>query len=384
MKMLALQCKLKRTEPLALRGYRRELMKGIACLAVILLAGSALPAGAQRPPAAVGYTEARRHQIRQSLTLPGEVATDRTSLVASEISGLVEEFPVRDGDRIEKGQLLARLRTRSREIELAATEAQLKEAEARRKLAERNFQRARELFDSGVFSRQQFDDTRYELNAWEGRVENLKSQIERIRYDIESSAIKAPFSGVVVARHTEVGQWLGVGDAVVELLSLDELVVEAEVPEQYFEAIRPGAPASVRFDALAGRTVRGRISAVIPKADEQARTFPVRIRVPSDGLAVGLLAQVRLDGVSRRGASARAATVVPKDAVVRRGPQTLVYVLDGDGTAKPVPVQLGAAAGDWVEVKGPIAPGAKVITRGNERLRPGQKVQGRPVEYPAP
>jgi len=384
MKMLALQCKLKRTEPLALRGYRRELMKGIACLAVILLAGSALPAGAQRPPAAVGYTEARRHQIRQSLTLPGEVTPNRTSLVASEISGLVEEFPVRDGDRIEKGQLLARLRTRSREIELAATEAQLKEAEARRKLAERNFQRARELFDSGVFSRQQFDDTRYELNAWEGRVENLKSQIERIRYDIESSAIKAPFSGVVVARHTEVGQWLGVGDAVVELLSLDELVVEAEVPEQYFEAVRPGAPASVRFDALAGRTVRGRISAVIPKADEQARTFPVRIRVPSDGLAVGLLAQVRLDGVSRRGASARAATVVPKDAVVRRGPQTLVYLLDGDGTAKPVPVELGAAAGDWVEVKGPIAPGAKVITRGNERLRPGQKVQGRPVEYPAP
>ena len=349
-----------------------------------MFAGLVLPLRSERPPAAVGYTEARQHRIRQSLTLPGAVTSNVTSLVASEISGLVEEFPVRDGDRIGKGQLLARLRTRSREIELAATQAQLKEAEARRKLAERNFGRAKELFDSGVFSRQQLDDTRYELNAWEGRVENLKSQIERIRYDIDCSEIKAPFSGVVVARHTEVGEWLGVGDAVVELLSLEELVVEADLPEQYFGSVRPGVSASVRFDALGGRTVRGRVSAVIPKADDQARTFPIKIRVPAGGLAVGLLAQVRLDGVSRRSASARAVTIVPKDAVVRRGPQTMVYVLDGDGTAKPVPVRLGAAAGDWVEVKGPIAPGTKVITRGNERLRPGQKVQGQPVEYPAP
>ncbi len=359
-------------------------MRLLAGLAIISVFAAAAPAQPGRPATPVGYTEARQFRIRQSLTVPGSVATNLTSLVASEISGLVEEFPVRDGDRVEKGQLLARLRTRSREIELAATEGQLKEAEARRKLAERNFERARELFDSGVFSRQQLDDTRYELNAWEGRVENLKSQIERIRYDIECSAIKAPFSGVVVARHTEVGQWLGVGDAVVELLSLEELVVEAEVPEQYFDSVRPGVAASIRFDALRGRTVRGRVSAVIPKADNQARTFPVRIRVPSDGLAVGLIAQVRLEGLSRRGSSPRAVTVVPKDAIVRRGPQAMVYVLDGDGTAKPVPVQLGAAAGDWVEVKGPVAPGTKVITRGNERIRPGQKVQGQPVEYPAP
>lgn len=343
----------------------------------------ALPAVPQMPPSPVGFTEARQHRVTGRLSLPGTVTSNVVSLVASEIGGLVVEYPINEGDAVKKGQLLARLNKRSLELSLAAATAQLKEAEARQKLAERNYQRAEELFESQVFSRSQLDDTLFEFNAWQGRIDNLKAEIARIEYDMERSVIPAPFDGVVVAKHTELGEWLGVGDEVVELLSLEALEVVVDVPEQYYRSVRVGGSASLSFEAIPGRTIRGAITAIIPKADEQARTFPVKVRIPDSAgrIGVGMLAQAQLQGLSAGGA-AGSATIVPKDAIVRQGPQTLVYLLDGDGGIKPAPVQTGAGSGAWVEVRGPVKPGDRVITRGNERLMPGQKVRGEEIEYP--
>ena len=171
----------------------------------------------------------------------------------------------------------------------------------------------------------------------------------------------------------------------VELLSLDALELVVDVPEQYYRSVRVGGSASMSFEAIPGRTIRGAITAIIPKADEQARTFPVKVRIPDSAgrIGVGMLAQAQLEGISAAdGGSRAAATIVPKDAIVRQGPQTLVYLLEGEDGVKPAPVQTGAGSGVWVEVRGPVKPGDRVITRGNERLMPGQKVRGEKIEYP--
>jgi RND family efflux transporter MFP subunit len=298
----------------------------------------------------------------------------------------VVECPVRPGDRVRKGDVLVRLNGRSLELALRAAQAQLGEAEARRKLAERHYERARELASSGVFSKQQLDDTLYELRAWQGRIDQLQAEIERIRYDLDRSAILAPFDGVVAAKHTEVGEWLSAGSPVVELVSLEELEAVVHVPERYYRMLRPGAPARLTLEALPGSVVRGRVSAIIPRADPQARTFQVKVRIPADAgrVAAGMLAEVEIEGVSGDGSEARLATIVPKDAVVRDGDKTLVYVLDGDGLAKAVPVVTGAGVGSWTVVDGAVKPGHKVVTRGNERLQSGQRVTGEPVAYPLP
>ena len=78
------------------------------------------------------------------------------------------------------------------------------------------------------------------------------------------------------------------------------------------------------------------------------------------------------------------ATIVPKDAVVTQGPRRVVYLLNGDNTVNPVTIQTGEGAGDWIAVEGSIQPGSKVITRGNERLRPGQPVQAEALSYELP
>jgi len=353
-----------------------------ACRGLVLGVGLvAFQAQAQPPPSPVRYTEARSHSLRRQVRLLGTVEARTSSLVASEVEGLVTEMAAREGDRVRKGQPLVHLRKDHVELRLAAAQAQLREAQARSQLAESNLARARELFDSQVLSRGQLDDALSEFDARNGRVAQLSAEVGRLKLDLERCAVAAPFAGVVVAERTHVGEWLGRGQPVVELISLYDLEVRVEVPEHHFAKLRRGAGTTVTFAALPGHEITGRISAVIPQASAGARTFPVKVRIANERgrIGAGMLAEVAFAV-----GDAFEATVVPKDAVITRGQQRLVYKLNGDNTVTPLHVETGASAGAWTEVRGDVAPGTKVVVRGNERLRPGQAVNGQAMEYALP
>lgn len=349
-------------------------------LALALLAIT--PAAAQNaPPSPVRYTEAQEYPLRRTIRLPGSVESRIESLVASQVAGAVEKLEAREGDTVRKGQLLAQLRTSTLELQRDALAAQLQEAEARLKLAELSMKRSRDLFESDVASQQDYDNAHYEFTAWQGRTQSLAAELARINLDIDFCSIRAPFAGLVVSERTEIGQWITVGAAVVDLMSLHDLEVRVDVPERYYDSLNPGATARVTFESLAGLTIEGKISAVVARADPQARTFPLKIRIDNtDGrIGAGMLAQVAFPA----GESYRA-TVVPKDAVVTQGNERFVYLINGDDTVSLVPVRLGEGVGSWIAVEGDLQAGNRVVTRGNERLRPGLPVQGEPVEYALP
>ena len=333
---------------------------------------------AQPPPARVEYTEAREHPVRQTVELPGTVEARTSSLVASEVDGLVQSLAAREGEAVDRGQVLVRLRTADLELRLQAAEAGLREAEARLQQAAADLERNRGLFDQGILSASQYGASRSERDAWKGRSDQLSAESARLRLDLERSSVKAPFRGVVVAERCEVGEWVGKGDPVLELASLHDLEVRVEVPEHYFSQLKLGAEATVRFEALPAREVQGKVSAIIPRANVQARTFPLKVRIPNkDGaIGVGMLARV---GFAT--GDAYRATVVPKDAVIVRGRDRMVYRLKDDDTVEAVSVETGTGVGGWVEIRKGLSPGVRVVTRGNERLRPGQAVAGEAGEY---
>lgn len=359
-------------------------------LALVLLLGTLFPgapplvAQPGQGPAPVGWTEAREHSIRRSVTLSGTVDTRRTSVVASEVAGLVTELAVREGDPVRRGQRLVRLRQEDLELQMRARQADLVEAKARLELAERTQRRRQELFESDVISRERLDDATTELAAWQGRVASLEAEIAQVQDDLERSVVRAPFTGVVVEEHTQVGEWIPVGGPVVALLDVEELEVELDVPERYFARLQPGASARVTFESVPGVEIDAKIGAIIPRADRQSRTFPVKVRFSNRGqrVAVGMLAQVAFPV-----GDPEPAVMVPKDAVVRNGNRETVYRVTAGDTGEqvePVSVATGAAAGQWIAVEGPIQPGDRIVTRGNERLRPGQEIQGQPVTYEEP
>ena len=355
-------------------------MKGIILVLAACFAALSYAQEYGEEPSPVRYTEAINKPVAQTVQLPGYLESPNVSVLAGEISGLVTELKVREGDRVTAGQPLVRLRTTPLELNLQAAEARLNEAQARRKLAETSLERYRGLIEGNAISRHQLDEARYEFDAWQGRIETLRAEIAAIRNDIERSTIRAPFNGVVVARHTEVGQWCQEGSRVLEVLSTDTQEVHVDVPEKYFNDLRQGINVDVTFDSVPGRVFATYIRALIPRADSGARTFPVKLRLrePSETVGAGMLARATfpLGGASP-------GTLVPKDAIVRFGDNTVVFLVAG-GSAVPAPVRVGGAMGVWAVVNGAVSPGDKVITRGNERLEPGQPVQAEPLAYPSP
>lgn len=336
------------------------------------------------PPAPVGYTEARSEAVERIVRLTGSVEARDTSVVASEVAGLVVRLAAREGETVRRGEPLASLRRETLEIDLAARRADLKEAQARRELAVRTRDRFRHLFEDDIVSRERLDDAESEVVALEGRVESLAAAIAQVEDDLSRATIRAPFSGVVAREHTQVGEWLAVGAPVAELLDLEHLEVELAVPERWFGQLRVGTPAQVTFESVPGLVAQGQVAALIPRADTRARTFPVKVRFENPGhrIGSGMLAEVSLPV-----GEDPTAVVVPKDALVRRGERTVVYrVAEGEeGLAvEELTVTPEAGTGAWIAVSGPVAAGERVVTRGNERLQPGQPVAATPVEYPLP
>lgn len=345
------------------------------CLAI-----DAAPSGAQ-PEVPVRFTEARQHQVHQTLRLTGSVEARRIATLATEVAGVVAELLVSEGTEIRRGSPLARLRRESIELRARAARGQLAEAEARLKSAELRLERTSELQDSEVVSRQQVDDAAYDSEAWQGRVAQLRAEVAQLERDLENTTVRAAFSGVVGREHCQIGEWLDVGDPVVELISLDALEVRLEVPERRFDDVVPDASARLRFEALPDFDALGTVRAIVPRADARSRTFPVLVELPNEDrrVGVGMLAQVDL----AIGRPVRA-TVVPKDAVVTRDQESIVFVLEGDSRVRRVVVETGAGVGQWVAVSGAIEPGERVVTRGNEALSDGQTISGTARTYPLP
>jgi len=341
------------------------------------------PALAQGPSdtAPVRYTEARGMELRGEVRLPGTVESRLSAVVAGEVAGKVLTVETHEGDRVGKGDVLVRISPDAYRLLHQEAEARLKESRARLELAASSLSRARELFGAEVLSQQDLDDAVSEFTAWQGRESQNQAQIAQLELSLALLEVRAPFDGVVTRKLTEVGQWVVSGGGVAEMVSLDRLEIRIDVAERYYDALRLGAGARITFEALPGLELTGKIERIIPRAANRARTFPVKVSVSnrSGRIGVGMLASVAIPlGM------ATASTMVPKDAVVSTGPGEIVYRIAADGTAEMVTVESGSAAGAWVAVHGEILPGDKVITRGNERLIPGQAVEGRPQEYPDP
>jgi RND family efflux transporter MFP subunit len=195
--------------------------------------------------------------------------------------------------------------------------------------------------------------------------------VRRLEDRVSRQTVLAPFDGVVVEEHTEVGEWVLKGGPVAELVDISSVRVRVPVPEQYVVEIAKGQKVPVRIDALGAGTVKGTVSAVIPMGDSQSRTFPVEVAVdnPKRLIRPGMTARVALSVGAPRSES-----LVPKDALVPRAGRTLVYAVV-DGQAVEVSVEVVGYQGGSAAVRGTLPPGAPVIVRGNERVRPGQPVR---------
>jgi RND family efflux transporter MFP subunit len=332
---------------------------------------SMAPAQKGRPATRVRVAEVTKMDMAPQVVLIGTAQPILTSVVATEIDGRVEEFRANEGDFVEKGSVLARLKDSLLRIEIKGAQASKAEAEAQLRRARADLKRSVNLLATETISDKKHTDDLAEVQSLEARVTKLEAEIESHQDAISKKTIIAPFTGFIIKEHTQIGEWVDTGGAIVTLADLSRIEVVVEVPERYIPQLVAGTRGRVQIDALNPQNFTGAIAAIIPVGDSAARTFPVKIGVDNPGFRIkgGMLCRVTL-------ATGKPSSVlaVPKDAVVNLGQKHLLFVVK-DGAAQPMPVELGNASDSMIEVRGQVQVGMQVVTRGNERLRPGQPVQ---------
>ena len=323
------------------------------------------------PPSPVRVAPVLQREVKRTVTLVGTVEPWKRSVVASEVEGLVQAFTAEEGMKVKRGDLLARLRTRTLQIRLDSAVAIYRESGARYERAKRNLKRVRTLFKRELVTQKDFDDAVAEEAALKERLSQLDAEIRQVRDSLNKSTVVAPFDGWITQEFTEIGQWVEEGGPVVEMVDLSHVQVEVPLPERYVSHIQIHDPVTATFDGLPAFEAQGRVFSLVAQADRTARTFPVKVEIPNPALAIksGMVSRVTL-----RIDRPHQGLVVPKDALVLRGGKAFVFRVN-EGTVDQIPVTAVLHVEDLVEIEGPVQAGMDVVVEGNERLFPGQSVR---------
>ena len=394
----------------------------IACCGCFLSAPPVL--GQFGGPTKVTVADVQMRRLPATRTLVGTVQPVTRSLIGSEIAGLVEQMPVRQGDSVGQGELLCKLRADTLVLRLAEARATLDSLRAEHRRWVFEVERIDRLYGGQDASQKEVYETRASHDRARHAVAAQEAVYGRLETDLAKTEVRAPFSGFVIARHAEIGQWIDQGGDVVEMADLSSVLVVVNVPESALPYVKVGQEATVTVEALQ-RRFAGRVRHVILQADLTARTFPVEVEVPnpdhqawgeatrpgagrsgdkadpsggerptrrsapSPGAAPGEASHEGDGGESEYpvllagGMSARVTLIcgppaqmpaVPKDAIVTRDGVEYVSMVTpgreaGSLLAIPMPVTTGVDIGDWIAVtSGNLGPGMRVVTLGNESI----------------
>lgn len=347
-----------------------------------LMLGLPALAMAQGRPAGVTTAIVTTSNMAETVAVFGEVVAGRESAVAARVGGVAQDVPIRIGDLVEEGDVLARLDTELLEIELAQAEAQIAIAqagisvsEARLDRAEKAFRRAETLRQNSTIAEAQLEERASDFAEARGaqqealaRIQASRNALEQARYRLDNAVVRAPFDAVVLDVATEVGQFITAGSQVATLIDTSALEIEANVPARYVSALRKDQPVTATTDI--GDTVTLTLRAILPTEFAATRTRPVRFELQDTEATIAVGQTVTLDvPVS----APREVLVVPKDALVQAQGGWSVFVHE-DGKAMPRTIEIGAALNNSFEVLSGLNEGDEVVVRGNERLRPGQDI----------
>ena len=324
-----------------------------------------------RPPVPVRVARVEIRSVSDQISLVGTTEAIAKSTIASEVSGIVEYFPVNEGNYIKKGDLLVKLKSTALKLILKGAVAARKKSIANLENAEKELARVSRLKDANSIAERKYDEALYNYRALSQELVQNNAKIEQLEYEIAQKKVLSPFSGFIADEHTQVGEWVSAGGAVVTLIDLSQIRITVNVPERYAVLLPEKGRVKINVKSIPGKPLFGMIYAILPRGNSESRTFPVRINMANPGFKIksGMEVFATFDL-----ARTKSALLVPKDSIVTSGEDKMVFTVAGDKAVSVRVKVTGYFDGD-VAVEGNLKPGDQVVIRGNERLRPGQAVE---------
>lgn len=373
-------------EPAA--GSRRRFRWLVWLLLALLLAGGALLWQSRRsaaPPAAPAVSAADRpvelaavevtavvaRTLTETVRLSGSVTPMEQSAVKAEVAARLAEVPVREGQAVRRGDLLARFETVELAARLAEKQANLEGARAQLVLADKTLAKNRTLNRSNIVSDTSLDQAESSFGFQRAQVDALAAQVELARKALRDAVVLSPIDGMVATRAVNPGETLAVNAAMFTIVDLSQVEVEATVPAGQVARLAVGQTAGLRVEGFGERVFAGRVARINPMARAGSRAITVYVTVDNrDGALRG--------GMFAAGevlvAEARDAVAVPP-AAIRHDDQGdfVLAVADGRTLRRPVTRLAAWARGDLVQVEG-LAPGERVVTGNLPGLTAGRPV----------
>ena len=324
----------------------------------------------QPPPARVAVLVVFEKEVAPTTALVGVVGFDQSAGISSEISGLIVNHRMVEGEVVRKGDPLVQLNTEFVEKDIGVVDQQIAQLGVRIEKTRKNLKRFETLFKEDATSEKDYDDLAFSLKELQAERASLRVTRAKKKLELAKSQIKAPFDGLVVERFKDIGEWIDPSDPVCRLAAVQQTMVKVPVSEELIRYVKPGQEVAVTINAL-GRGFKGRIRTIVPKVDPKSKTFELKVSIPyTQGLMQNMSASVNVPSGEKKNLK-----MIKRDALVRHQGKQFIYSVK-DGKANILPVQVSAVDGEFLGVETPhIKAGMPVVVDGNERLQPGQEVQ---------
>ena len=303
------------------------------------------------------------------LPVSGTLTPVNQATVKAKVSGDVRQVLVREGESVRAGQLLAKIDTADLDAKLIERQGALESARAQMALAEKTRANNMKLLNEKFISQTAFDSSQSGFDVAAGNVKSIEAQVQIAQNAIKDATVIAPIAGIVGKRHVQPGEKVAFDTALVTVVDLAELELQAMVPAIDIPGIAVGMPVELAVDGFGARKFTGRIGRINPSTEPGTRAFLVYVglRNPDATLRSGMFANGRIAL-----AASEPVTVLPQAAVRTEAGQSFVWVVDGGKLSRRI-VTVGRRdeATGMIELKNALPKGLPVLAARFDNLKEG-------------
>jgi RND family efflux transporter MFP subunit len=333
----------------------------------------------------VSVTKAQSGSVREEIEITGSLKPKEQVDVSAQVTGRVKALTLQIGDFVKRGALIAELedaelaqQVRRAEAAQEVVRATLEQRRAELQNAQSDLDRSKQLLDAGLLSRQDYETkqtsfrvVQSQLALTDAQREQALAELNELKIRLAQMTIYAPMSGQIAQRFVDVGAVVSPATPIVRLVNLATLVTVANVPERQVSKLRVGNRAMIRVDAFGDAVFEGRVARISPVLDAATRSALVEVEIPnrSGALKAEMFARVTLDL-----GSLRDAVLIPRDALVYRGQQPGVFVVEQTRPSFKT-IETGTTQGQQIEVLGDLRAGTTIVNRGAAMLTEGDQIR---------
>jgi multidrug efflux system membrane fusion protein len=348
------------------------------CMILILLIGSLSACEAKSAPEQEDVVRPVKTALlgpvsrQRTLTYSGVVRPRIESAIGFRVTGKIVERFVNVGDRVEIGQLIARLDETDLKLAEKSATATLNAARTRRDVASINLDRAKPLLPKGFISKAEFDTRKNEMDAATSAFDSAEAELRQATNAVGYATLKADVAGIVTSVTAEPGQVLSAGQPVITLAKAGEIEIAIDIPEQEAGRVSIGQHADVSLWAHPNDRVDGQVREIAGQADATSRTYAVRIATnnppPSARLGMTASVSIRVD-------QEPAPIVVPLTSVTEIDGASVVFLVDpANKVVRKTPVVIDGVTDGGVRIAGGLQEGDRVVSAGVQFLSDGMRV----------